>query len=409
MTSSPENTVRIRQPRQSQAPNQRNQQIYLDYQTGQRQIDLAEQYHLTQTRISQIIRRVEKWLHAAWDQVGATAGLPSSAAGSDTADLTARQRLQHRLQYDRLSEAARLALLHFHQPQKVVTHKKGARAGKEFHETTERLLPPSLQCLKVVAQTTAQLTRLQASERRQPVGSASGEGLQNEPGDGAPDSALRNPQSALLPLSREQVEAWLVQQNAQAAQAEKVPDHIDAKPIIHDFVGTLLGESQYNWALRVLADDVGKKVVDRRPYEDEPPPVPNRDGWYYAMYDANGGLVAWLRAEQLKDAITPDYPPVSRSSTSVGNALCGVPSAPTRSVSEGQVLPTPPSATSDAPTPLLNPTSSTSPSPTDPPQPSSTPALTPVSPQTQFPAQYEPQPFDLQSIRPSFYQKGCHN
>jgi len=49
--------------RRRRAPSERDQQIYLDYQTtGQTQVQLAEQYRLTQCRISQIIKRVEAWL-----------------------------------------------------------------------------------------------------------------------------------------------------------------------------------------------------------------------------------------------------------------------------------------------------------------------------------------------------------
>ena len=59
------NAAASRKPRTRPAPSSRDQQIYLDYQTsGKLQDELAEQYGLTQCRISQIIRRVEKWVHA---------------------------------------------------------------------------------------------------------------------------------------------------------------------------------------------------------------------------------------------------------------------------------------------------------------------------------------------------------
>src|SRR5262249_8516114 len=55
-----------RKPRKCKAPSQRDKQIYLDYQpSGILQNDLAKKYKLTQCPISQIPRRVEKWLHAA--------------------------------------------------------------------------------------------------------------------------------------------------------------------------------------------------------------------------------------------------------------------------------------------------------------------------------------------------------
>jgi hypothetical protein len=403
MTSSQQNSASIRKPRSRPAPSPRDQQIYLDYQTtGKRQIDLAAQYKLTQTRISQIIRRVESWLTSTWDlgpgtldSVGACGSpqasdgyrLPQPNHSSTAPNDAARDRLQHRVQYERLNEAGRLAMQHFREPQKIVTHKKGARAGKKFHETTERLLPPNLQCLKIVVQSSAQLTRLQASGGRR-VGQACAasagpppSSARSESCDHASHSAIRTLGyplgAALAPLSREQVEAWLTEFNRQAALANKVPYHFENQNLIHDVVDLLAGESKSHVALHVLARDAGQKVVKRKPYDDQPPRVPPVNGWFYAMHDADGGLVAWLHASQLADAISPDYPPVSRSP--------------------------------DDPATSITTSSSTSPDSDDSPQPSSSPALTDISPPAQFPTPYEPQPFDLQSIQPTFYQKGCSN
>src|SRR5436189_2141297 len=102
-----------RKPRTRPAPSPRDQQIYLDYQTtGKQQSELAQDYNLTQCRISQIIRRVEKWLHAT--------GNPGSGAD----DAAARQCLERRLQSERLNSVCREAMRHYHDQQKTVTHKK---------------------------------------------------------------------------------------------------------------------------------------------------------------------------------------------------------------------------------------------------------------------------------------------
>src|SRR5438105_1560182 len=98
-----------RKPRPRTAPSSRDQQIYLEYQTaGKLQSELATQYGLTQCRISQIIRRVEKWLNAAGD--------PTFDLRPSTFDSTAgREQLKSRLQHELLTTVARQAMRHFHE------------------------------------------------------------------------------------------------------------------------------------------------------------------------------------------------------------------------------------------------------------------------------------------------------
>src|SRR5687768_16939272 len=49
-------------PRKKRAPSQRDQAILVAYRVnGRTQADLAEQYDLSQSRISAIVRRVERW------------------------------------------------------------------------------------------------------------------------------------------------------------------------------------------------------------------------------------------------------------------------------------------------------------------------------------------------------------
>jgi hypothetical protein len=139
-----------RKPRKRPAPSQRDQQIYVEYQiTGRRQVELAEKHGLTQTRISQIIRRVAAWR--------------ANSDPRETGDLTQaeRERLDRWLEYERLSFVCREAMHHFQQQQKLVAHKHGTRDDKTFDETTERLLPPNLQCLKILLAANAQLGKLE--------------------------------------------------------------------------------------------------------------------------------------------------------------------------------------------------------------------------------------------------------
>ena len=232
----PSSSPRRKQP----APSARNQQIYLDYQTaGCRQTDLAAKYGLTQCRISQIIRRVEKWLHATFDF------RPS------TFDHSARQALERRLQHDRASAVAREAMRHFKDQQKSITHKSGTRADKQIDETTERLLPPNLQCLKVVLQANAQLSRLDkqlAEEQSQPP-----------KGDNQ---------------SRKEIENWLTKRLLEAEQSGKVEPVYNPRFLVERTLSALLGEAKYRIDLRDLIYRPSQET--KQPESDEVPPDPCR-------------------------------------------------------------------------------------------------------------------------------------
>jgi hypothetical protein len=146
-----------RKPRKRPAPSQRDQDIYVEYQiTGRRQTELAEKHKLTQTRVSQIIRRVAAWR--------------ANSDPRDEGDLTQveRQRLDRWLEHERLNFICREAMHHFCQQQKLIAHKHGQRDDKTFDETTERLLPPNLQCLKILLAANAQLSKL---EQKPPLSS----------------------------------------------------------------------------------------------------------------------------------------------------------------------------------------------------------------------------------------------
>jgi hypothetical protein len=91
---------------------------------------------------------------------------------------------------------------------------------------------------------------------------------------------------------------------------------LGSRPLVRDLVSTLLGQCNKGVALSELAQQCGKKIVDRKSYDDNPPKLPpGADGWYYPLYDYHGGLVAWLSADQLAAAIHPDYKPVRAPTT----------------------------------------------------------------------------------------------
>src|SRR4029453_9683600 len=118
----------IRMPRRRPAPSPRDQQIYIDYQVGgMRQIELARQHRLTQCRISQIIRRVERWRRR----------LSPHDTGGDIS-FRQRQRLDRWLERELLTTVCREAMRQFHEGQKIITHKTGTRGDKTIDETTER-------------------------------------------------------------------------------------------------------------------------------------------------------------------------------------------------------------------------------------------------------------------------------
>ena len=172
MTMSAPRPVREPQPRMRPAPSERDQQIYLEYQgTGKSQIELAGQYKLTQCRVSQIVRRVERWLRDSPSAL--QPGKPNAAAAGA---------LERRLEHERLNFVCREAMRHFHQEQKTVTHKQGHRGDTAFDETTERQVPPNVQFLKAILQANAQLSRLADKPPVRSARPAARKGLNDAPG-----------------------------------------------------------------------------------------------------------------------------------------------------------------------------------------------------------------------------------
>jgi transcriptional regulator with XRE-family HTH domain len=126
-------------PRAKRQPSERDQAIYVARMTrGLSQAELAEQQGLSQSRISQILRRVEKWRGEVW---------PAEAGELDHAQ---RQRVERWLEHQRQQAIYDRALAAFDRgPRELVTRKSGERGETSFHETTTRELPANVQLLKV--------------------------------------------------------------------------------------------------------------------------------------------------------------------------------------------------------------------------------------------------------------------
>src|SRR5262245_24977202 len=275
-----------RQPKASQAPgSQPPRSANLHRLSNFRHVPKrpGPKYKLTQCRISQIIRRVEKWLRATGPECSGVPGFERSSNPVDgneesaTDETAARQKLLQRLEFERLNSVCRLAMQHFQQPQKSITHKTGLRAGKPIDETTERTMPPNLQCLKVVLQANSQLSRLE-KQRSTAISPASGR--------------ANNASTDLHQMAeqgRQQVEDWLTDQRDETERAGLAPCSFGSRPLVRDLIDTLLGESKDGVALTMLAHECGKKVVERKPYDDNPPKLPpDAEGWHYPLYDYRG-------------------------------------------------------------------------------------------------------------------------
>lgn len=252
-------------PRKRPAPSERNQQIYLDYQAlGRSQSELAADYHLSQTRISQILRHVEAWLASVgWDQLApASADPPSSTLNLEPGTLhSVAAALEQRLERERLNFVCREALRCFRQEQKTTTHKKGTRGDKSFDETTVRIAPPNVQCLKTILQANHQLNQssrhwapTQSVGRRDvPESAAFGHGSRPaKPDDAGPPSSVgdREPGTSDSYIAkRNECGLLLADLISQAVANHKVESVGHEAAFAFDLLNFLLGTHHSGFAL----------------------------------------------------------------------------------------------------------------------------------------------------------------
>ena len=149
-------------PRKKRAPSSRDQAIFLAYRAGGKsQAQLAEDNHLSQRRISEIVRRVEHW----------RANLLPAAAGELEPQQQAR--LERYLEQQRLQGIYDRAIRAYDtQPQELKTARQGDRDGKPYHDQTTRELPPNVQLLKVAQRAALDLGKLSDKRNDQPAPAA---------------------------------------------------------------------------------------------------------------------------------------------------------------------------------------------------------------------------------------------
>jgi hypothetical protein len=126
-------------PRKKRLPSARDQAIYVSRMArGCSQASLAKEHRLSQSRISQILRRVERW----------RANLRPSDCGE--LDHAQRQRIERQLERERHQELYDRGLRGFDSaPQQLTTKKEGKRGENDFTETTTREVLPNVQWLKL--------------------------------------------------------------------------------------------------------------------------------------------------------------------------------------------------------------------------------------------------------------------
>lgn len=146
-------------------PSQRDQQIFAQVEgLGRLQIEVAAEFGVTQSRVSQICKRVAAWR--------------ARARPRETGELSRREQAQLDRYLDRLrlEETFKLSMREFHKSsQPLVTVRERVKGGEvEFIETTTRQRAANVQCLKTAMKSQEQLGKL--SERELPVDSAEDSG-----------------------------------------------------------------------------------------------------------------------------------------------------------------------------------------------------------------------------------------
>src|SRR5262245_38467683 len=135
-----------RLPRRKRPLSFRDEAIYIAYRSqGLSQEKLADDYRLSQSRISQILRRVESWHNSPEYQ----------APSPESLDFDLRlARAQSQAIYDRALRAFD------HAPHELTTTKEGHRDHKPFQETTRRAQAPNIPALNTAQRAVNQLSRV---------------------------------------------------------------------------------------------------------------------------------------------------------------------------------------------------------------------------------------------------------
>ena len=143
-----------RGPRVPKTPSPRDQQIFVDvHALGRTQLEVADEYKLSQGRVSQIIAEVRQWRAMV---------TPSEAGEPDRAGQARLDRFVSRKVYEKLIGQAMRELARG--DRKLTTTKEGQRGETKFTETTVREQAASVQWAKVALKTTELLAKLEERE-----------------------------------------------------------------------------------------------------------------------------------------------------------------------------------------------------------------------------------------------------
>jgi hypothetical protein len=273
-------------PRKKRPPSERDQMIFLARHThAWTQAKLAEEFHLSQPRVSAILRRVEQW----------RSGYGPQAAGE--IDHAGRQRLERFLDRERNQGIFDRAIRGFDEaPKELTADKSGDRDGKKYSEQSRRDLPPQVQLLKVALRAAENLAK--AADKPAPP-------------------PPRDPQEEQR--KEEQVAThWLYRRRREAEEAGQVAksrghnsDNYDYMETVQHWLGALVGE-QPIWRASSIHFGPGTPLAelakfyypdtpteDAKAYDDSSNPT-NPNESEYSQADDAASLAAESAAE--KDA-----------------------------------------------------------------------------------------------------------
>jgi hypothetical protein len=266
MSDAEKKTDHRKLPRRKRPLSTRDQAILLASRTQARtQAQLAKDFHLSQSRISQILRRAARLEAEPVSSFKFQVSSPADAVSTLTRG-SERETCNVELGTCNVASLARAqdiftrALRSFdHWPKALKTTRHADRDGKTLDEQTLRQQPPSHSMLRVALGAHRDLCRLEDQAKQQQA------------------AAEISPEER-----RQQVEATLAQMYKAACDAGKVEYHLEHELWIRDLVKILLGERHRHWLpVYILAKNIGITLVHPQkpatPTDDDEQSTSSRD------------------------------------------------------------------------------------------------------------------------------------
>jgi len=217
MTTTAEKPDHRTLPRKKRPPSDRDQALYVARHTrAWSQAKLAEEFHISQPRVSQILRRVAEW----------RAGFGPRAAGE--LDHVGQQRLERFLARERYQSIHDRAIREFDAaPKELTASKSGERDGKKYSEESRREVQRPSGLLRIALRASENLAK--AAEQPAP------------PPPRDPEAQERERRRIALD--------WLNQQRREAEEAGRVAktvphqsDNFNYLRTVEHWLGALVGE-----------------------------------------------------------------------------------------------------------------------------------------------------------------------